>query len=297
MSSVPVTLNRENATKYSLLQSVKNTDFINNYYALSEEPLNLRSRGQRWFNRIYRRESLPEHSVGLILGGTPWMGTMVTKNLKRSIMVDINPAMLETAKREIETTVGVASNRVEYVCANWLAMPEFTAPIDVVVGDHCLNFLKYPDGWLHFMDHIVPKLSPHAKVIIRFCAIPPNHKSLTIEEIVNEYLSRDSITYTEVRAHLMLAHWEPEAMAIRTERLVDVFDAHEPKFEPLFRKFPKPDNDLITIRKFRNSGFVSYAPRLDDVLMFLSTRFRVTAVYFGPYGLAEYFPIIVGELR
>jgi hypothetical protein len=279
------------------LQSAQNTEFINNYYALSDEPLNLRAKGQEWFNAIYRHESRPDQSVGLVLGGTPWMGAMLATRLERTIMVDINPAMLRTAASDIGAAGDACGQRVEYVCANWLSLPDFNAPIDVVVGDGCMNFLKYPEGWCQFIDRVVTKLSSHAKLLIRFWAIPPTHKSETVDEIISGYMCRESIAYTEVRAHLLFAHWEPDIMAIRTERVVDIFDANETKFGPLFRRFPAPTNDLTTIRKFRNSGFVSYTPRLDDVLTLLSTTFKVTGVHFGPYGLAAYFPLIVAELQ
>jgi len=285
------------ALHYPSLQSARNTEFINNYYALSQEPMNLRAVGQKWFDRTYRRECARQHSVGLILGGTPWLGTLLKKKLKRTIMVDINPAMLDTAESAIKSTSDAHGGEVEYVCANWVAMPRFSSEIDVIAGDNCLNFLQYPEGWCHFFDDLVPRLSRNAELIIRFIAIPATHEAMSVDEIVEKYSAADSINYTQVRAHLLLAHWEPGLMAIRTEHVVDIFEANRSKFDPLFRKFPAPQNDLVTITKFKNSGFVLFSPPLEELLRFLSSYFQVKSVHFGPYGLSEYFPIIVAKRR
>lgn len=280
----------------SSLQSTKTTEFINDYYALSEEPLNLRAAGQKWFAKIYHSESSPNHSVGLVLGGTPWLGSLLKTNLQRVMMVDLNPEMLQTARTEIEKSAQ-SSAEVSYICGNWLSMPEFPLPIDLVAGDNCLNFLQYPEGWMQFLDNLATKLSCQARLMIRFIAIPPTHKAITIDELVAEYLRADSISYTQVRAHLLLAHWRPDLLAIPTEQVVEAFDQYEGKFNSLFNKFPKRNNDLVTIRKFRGSGFMAYAPPLDDVLKFVMRKFEVTGIHFGPYGLAEYFPLITARLR
>jgi SAM-dependent methyltransferase len=283
------------AVHYPSLQSVRNTEFINNYYALSQEPLNLRTVGQRWFKNIYSRECSRRHSVALVLGGTPWLGTLLKEKGKTAIMVDINPAMLETAEAEVNRGGDRHSGRVEYVCANWLDMPEFSSPLDLIVGDNCLNFLHYPEGWHRFFDSLPLRLSQTAELMIRFIAIPATHKPMSIDAIVAKYLMQDSISYTEVRAQLLVANWDAGSMAIPTEHVVDMFEANQSKFEPLFRKFPAPQNDLTTIRKFKSSGCLLFTPPLQEILRFLSGYFRVMSIHFGPYGLSEYFPVIVAK--
>lgn len=285
-----------NIAEHPTLQSAHNTEFINNYYALSQEPMNLREVGQKWFNAIYCRECR-KHSVGLVLGGTPWLGTLLKRKGRRAIMVDINAAMLETAEREIERDCRPDVGHVEYVCANWLELPEFSYPIDVILGDNCLNFLQYPDGWAHFFDALVPKLSEKAELLIRFIAIPPTHQAMSVDQIVRKYMQFPSLNYTEVRAQLLLAHWEPGPMSIRTETVVDVFEDNRTKFDPLFAKFPAAQNDLVTIRKFKNSGFVLVSPPLQEIVRFLSEYFTVSSIHFGPFGLSEYFPIVFAKRR
>lgn len=279
------------------LQSTLTTEFINDYYALSEEPLNLRAVGQPWFEKAYDDECSGAHSVGLVLGGTPWLGGFLKRRVDHVLLVDINPGMLDTAEAEIESEKDGGKGKVHYICANWLSLPEFQFPIDLVLGENCLNFLQYPKGWSHLFDSLMPKLTDRAKLVMRFMAIPATHRQLSVDEIVAKYLNADSVVYTQIRAHLLLSHWRPDLKAIPTEQVVRVFDAQESKFEPIFRKFPNPHNDLVTIRKFRNSGYSMHAPPLEEILEFLSGYFRIAAIHYGPFGLSEYFPLIIGARR
>jgi hypothetical protein len=85
-------------------------------------------------------------------------------------------------------------------------------------------------------------------------------------------------------------------MAIPTERVVQVFDENEHRFRPLLDGRPV-QNDLFAIRKFRNSGYLMYAPRFEDIVGVMEEYFTIMDISYGPYPLAEYFPLISARRR
>jgi hypothetical protein len=278
------------------LQSTRTTEFINNYYALSEEPLNLRRVGQAWFRKTYEHLASRRHATGLILGGTPWLGTLLTRRMPQVFMVDISQGMLDTARAEVDGSSKAGDGHIDYVAANWLAMPEHITDIDCVVGDNCLTFLQYPDGCRCLFDNVAAALAPHADVMLRIMSIPRTHRPLSLDGIVSKYLQQPSFTFTQVRAELLLSYWQPDIMAIPTERVVQVFDENEHRFRPLLAGRPV-QNDLFAIRKFRNSGYMMYAPRFEDIMGIMEEYFAIADISYGPYPLAEYFPLIRARRR
>jgi hypothetical protein len=93
-------------------------------------------------------------------------------------------------------------------------------------------------------------------------------------------------------------HWDDTTYAIDTEKVIRSFDSNLPLFEQLIERFsPQSDNDLITVRKYRNAGAKYFAPPVPAILDIFRTKFDVTALHFGPYPMSEYFPLLVASRR
>lgn len=281
---------------YPLMQSARTTTFISDYYELSHEPLNLRTKGQTWFRAVFDKHLLPNAKFGLVLGGTPWLGAHMERSLDRTIVADIAPEMLATAKKQIDAQAAIDPRKIEFLCANWLSLPDFGRPVDVVAGDNCLTFITYPGGWKHLFEALRTKMSTEGQVLLRVAAIPDSHRALSIGDIVAKYVDVESLNFTEVRAQLLFSYWNPKLNAIDTEEVVKIFDAHIGEFQEILRRGGER-NDLVAIRKFRNTGFVLFAPRLNEMLRFLEDYLVIEDVSYGDYGLSEYFPLIVARVR
>jgi hypothetical protein len=119
---------------------------------------------------------------------------------------------------------------------------------------------------------------------------------MPIEELVAGFTRRTSINYTEVRAALLFAHWNPVTYAINTEEVLDSYESNRRLFAPLLKRCADGvDNDLLTVRKYKSSGAVYYAPPLGEVLSLMGSSFRIRSVHYGPYAMSQYFPLIVAS--
>ncbi|MBK8253568.1 MAG: class I SAM-dependent methyltransferase [Polyangiaceae bacterium] len=272
--------------------SVRRFDFVSNKYAQIGEPLNLRGRSRAWFASIFERQRLPARSVGLVLGATPWIGEMLRSALDHATLIDINPAMLETARAELSSYGNEAKGTLELVEANWLEMPLLRAPIAVAVGDNSFSFVRYPEGWRKLCAELADRMHPGAPLVARFLTIPARRP--TIDEILKRWLGATEINYTAVRTAMLFARADEETYELHPARAVAMFDEHRAEFARLFETCPcTPDNDLLAIERWRGSQAVFYAPPLAQILDTLGGRFRVTDVHFGPFDMAECFPLIV----
>jgi SAM-dependent methyltransferase len=269
-------------------------DFLSRDYSIIGEPLNLIDRGRDWFKRICCVDSRDMESSALVLGAIPWIGEHLRQYYKRVILVDVSPAMLEMTRLQLEHLNFAPYGRVDLVQANWTALPDFHEPLSLVVGDNSLSFLQFPDAWLRLFDDLARRMRPGARLLTRMLAIPATHRPLSIDDIICRFAGETYINSTEVRTLLLLSHWNPATYEIQTEDALDTFERNRLLFQPLLDRFTSnADNDLVTVRKYRDTGAVYFAPPLENILDVLRTRFRPIEVHFGPYPLQQYFPLIV----
>lgn len=273
----------------------QNVDFLSQGFELIGEPLNLLENGQEWFKTIYKNQSGVKGSLGLVLGATAWMGRLLRGTCKRVVLVDRSAAMLEMAQRAVlrATTPGQPMD-LQFVQGDWLHLPDLSEPISIAVGDNAFLFLRYPDDWVTFCNGLADRMHPGAKFITRIPSIPQHYEPAAVEEIVCRFMKGNSINYTAVRTTLLFAHWNKLTYAIDTEQALATFEANWEQFDVLYQKFPSTPDDLLTIKKYKDSGAVYYAPPLDNILQVLRARFRVVEIHFGQYPMADYFPLIVG---
>jgi hypothetical protein len=271
------------------------TDFMSNAYARIGEPLNLQVGGQKWFRSVRNSQKIEQNSASLLLGATPWLTRLLSRKHQRVFVVDSSSQMLTM----LQKTVSGLERRthVETIHSNWLHLPHFPERICLVVGDNAFSFLPFPGGWNDLCNKLAARMQPNAILMIRVLSVPAWHVASSVEDIVSDYLSKSYVNYTEVRARLLFSHWDGRNSSIDTEAVLGTFESNRSVFEGLFRRFPMPDNDLITVAKYKDTGAVYYAPRLEEIIQVLGERFRVTQIHFGPYVLSSYFPLIVAHLQ
>jgi SAM-dependent methyltransferase len=272
-------------------------NFVTERYAQIGEPLNLRGRSRAWFAEIFERQSLPARSLALVLGATPWIASMLRRALDHTTLVDINPGMLDTARAEISPSDDGAAGTVELIEANWLALPALRAPIAIAVGDNSFSFVRHPEEWRLLCDALADRMHPGATLMARFLTLPLGRPT-TVAEIIEQSLGASDINYTALRTAMLFAGASDDTFELYPARAVEMFDAHRADLAALFERCPcTPDNDLFAIERWRESRAVLYAPPLAHVLDALGRRFRVRDIHFGPFDMAEYFPLVVATRR
>jgi SAM-dependent methyltransferase len=269
-------------------------DFMSAGWHLIGEPLNLHEAGQRWFADVCGATQPDRDSLGIVLGATAWMGSLLRGMHREVALVDMSQAMLAMARAELGAEA--APTGVEFVQGHWQHLPAWRAVAGTVLGDNSFSFLEFPDGWTRLADQLADRMHPGARLFIRVLSMPVQHRAATVGEIVEQFVARESINFTEVRAALLFAHWRQSGYRIDTEEVLRTFESHAAAFAPLLDRCPPGQaNDLVTVTKYRGSGAVYYAPPLDEILHALRLRFRIKGVHFGPYAMAEYFPLVVAE--
>ncbi len=271
-------------------------DFISNRYAQVGEPLSLRGSSRAWFAEIFQRQSLPARSLALVLGATPWIARMLRGALDHTTLVDINPKMLDTARAEMASSDDGAAGTVELIEANWLALPALRAPIAIAVGDNSFSFVRHPEEWRQLCDALADRMHPGATLMARFLTLPLGRPT-TVAEIIEQSLGATHINYTALRTAMLFAGAGEDTFELYPARAVEMCDAHRADLGALFERCPcTPDNDFA-IERWRGSSAVFYAPPLAHVLDALGDRFRVRDIHFGPFDMAEYFPLIVATRK
>ena len=279
------------------MRVIEGLDFSKGYTQIGE-PLNLHEAGRPWWANVYARQRSGHDSMGLVLGATTWMIELMRRNTSHVFAADMNETMIHRAESELTGAPVETKGTVEFIQSDWLALPDFSRPFDVIFGDNSFSFLPYPKGWFDLADELADRMQTGATLMVRFLSMPPAHCPLTVDEIVEGFLQLTSINYTAVRTALLFAHWNRTNYSIDTERVCETFERERKKFNRLFQKFPlTPDNDLITVKKYKNSGAVYYAPPLADALDALEQRFRITGVHFGPYAMGQHFPLVVASRK
>lgn len=269
-------------------------DYMHTSYAFIKEPLNLCQAGQKWLNAIYEQEHGRTRRDALLLGATPWLAQLLSRDYRHVVLVDVNEAMLQLARQELSQGPAAAEANLEFVHADWCAMPLFPELFGIVIGDNSFSFLPFPGVWNQLCDELDARTCSGAKLLFRLLSVPAGHRPSSSDEIVERFLARNSINYTEVRANLLFSQWDEGTYAISVERALAEFEANQASFQRLFARFPiLPDNDLITMSKYRGSQVQYFAPPLPEILKLLARKFRVTSVHFGPYAMSQYFPLLV----
>lgn len=274
-----------------------NTDYMANGYDLIKEPLNLCRAGQKWFRETVRLKASPGPAIGLVLGASPWIVQLLRRTHRRVIVVDSSPDMLQKL-----TTVLSRGNTsqpqgfVDCVLGNWLALPEFVQETGVVVGDNSFSFLSFPEVWKALCQDLADRMPAEGRLIIRILSVPANHKVFKPEDILERCLKIAPINCTVARAMLLFSEWNRSTFAIDTEAALDRFEQYFDSFAPLVMA-GGTTNDLLTMRKYRNSAAKYYAPPLEAILDVIREHFTITGVHFGPYVLSDYFPLVVAKRR
>ena len=268
-------------------------DFMRRGYELNGEPLRLRDRGQRWFARVLAHEHRAQsHHDALVLGATPWLTGALSERVEHTTVIDVGAEMLAMCKRWVRSNV---TNEITFVQGDWLALPPSVRGLGLVAGDNSFSFLRYPNDWDEMLNILSERMAEEAVLFARLLSIPATHRRLRPAEIVENALARSTpVNFTAVRVALLFAHWNPTDYIIHTEDALATFDAHRAEFDPLFCDLPcTAENDLLSIEKYRNTGVRYFAPPLAEAIARFERRFRVRAVYFGPYEMSQYFPLIV----
>jgi hypothetical protein len=272
-------------------------DFVSERYAQVGEPLNLRGSARAWFAAIFERQALPARSLALVLGATPWIARMLRRAQDHTTLVDINPKMLDTARAEIPPSEDSAAGTLELIEANWLALPALRAPIAIAIGDNSFSFLRYPEEWRQLCDALAERMHPGATLMARFLTLPIGRPT-TVEQIIEQTLGATDVNYTAMRTAMLFAGASDDTFELYLARAVEMFDAHRADLAALFERCPcTPDNDFFAIERWRESRGVLYAPPLAHVLDTLGHRFRVRDIHFGPFDMAQYFPLIVATRK
>jgi hypothetical protein len=272
-------------------------EFMRRAYELNGEPLRLLDAGQRWFTRVLAHEYSPHPNAGaLVLGATPWLTGIISETVARTIIVDTSAAMLALCETATRPAAG-GTNQASFVRGNWLALPESVHGLDLVAGDNSFNFLPYPEHWDEMVDVLDDRMSVGSVLFARVLSVPASHRRLCAAEIVSEALSRRvPVNLTAVRAALLFAHWDERNWIIRPEEALATFETHQREFDPVLCDTPdSAANDLLSIEKYRGTGATYFVPPLAEAIQRFGRRFRVQAVYFGPYELSQYFPLIVAS--
>ena len=278
------------------VECIRDADFMARGYDLIGEPLNLHA-GQAWFGRVFGQTGGVTDGCGLVLGATAWMARLLHQTKARVVLADMSARMLRMAASELAETSKPGSS-FEFVHIDWRGLPRTVGEFAAVVGDNSLSFLGYPDEWDAMLDLLAERMCVGGRLVTRMLAVPRVHKRQTVEDIVAQFIAADSVNYTQVRAALLFAHLDPQTFAIPVEDVLVDYEANKSAFDALLARFgAPPDNDLVTVSKYRGSGAVYYAPPLDNILQLFHRRFRVDSVHFGPYQMAEYFPLVVAERR
>ena len=297
MNQIPASLPLLEPNESTMQAKAKNFDFVSMKYAQVGEPLSLRAGARAWFQEIFERQSLPARSLALVLGATPWMGRMLGHALDHTSLVDINPNMLATARAELSSSNDHPAGTVELIEANWLALPPLRAPVAIAVGDNSFSFVRHPEGWRQLCDALADRMHPGATLMARFLTLPLRRLT-TVSEIIEQSLGAKHINYTAIRTAMLFAGASDDSFELYPAHTVAMFDAHRTAFTALFERCPvTPDNDLFQIERWRGSRAVLYAPPLAHILDTLGDRFHVHDIHFGPFDMAEYFPLIVATRK
>jgi hypothetical protein len=203
-----------------------------------------------------------------------------------------------TLARDTVGSFGTRHAGTVFVQADWQDLPSVDESLATVVGDNSFSYLPYPHGWKNLATRLARCMQPGAKLLMRICSVPPSHCRTSVGEVVERYLAGDMLNCTEVRAALLFAHWNRSTYEIDTEEVLRTFETQRSEFAPLFDRFrPPADNDLETIRKYRGVRARYYAPPIEQGLTPLQPHFEVTSVEYGPYPMADYFPLVVARRR
>jgi SAM-dependent methyltransferase len=218
---------------------------------------------------------------------------MLRRRADPVLVVDMSPVMLARIAAETQRKPGVAVADVQCIQAEWLRMPPFDQQLGVVLADNAFSFLAFPEGWRTLCRVLARRMQRGGRLIMRILSVPVGHRAVSANDLVEQYRGRQRINYTEVRARLLFAHWNGRTRAIVTEDVLNTFETHRDLFEELIRRSGAEANDLETVEKYRGTGAVYYAPPLADAISVIRERFEVLDVQYGPYAVAEYFPLIV----
>ncbi len=270
-------------------------DFMAAGYDQIAEPLSLNGASHNWIGQLYRKTALPAESSApaLVLGATSWICRLLREAEPSVIVVDKSPAMIKKVSAEF-----ISDKNVALIEADWLGFLATCRSLGNVLGDLSLAFLPYPEGWSALFDALAERMSSRGKFIARFLSVAPGHKTTDMYEVVRQFVASGSTNFTALRVALLYTGWDRATWRIDTEEVLKRFQEEYSRLAPLLNEIPLPaENDLMTIEKYRGTGAVYYAPPLSDILQALSSRFHATAIHFGSYVMADYFPLVICELK
>jgi hypothetical protein len=292
-----VTLSTTPPTGSASSQTDSRGDFMRFAYELNGEPLRLLEGGQRWFRRVLAHEYSPQpNASALVLGATPWLTTIVCDTVAETAVVDTSAAMLAMCESWVRPQM-FGCTHATFIRGDWLSLPDAVRGLDLVAGDNSFSFLPYPEDWDEMMDILADRMLTGSVLLARLLAIPAAHRRLRPAEIVANALSRQAVVnLTALRVALLFAHWDERDWTIRPEEALETFEKCRRDFDPVLCDAPDgTGNDLLSIEKYRGSGAIYYAPPFAETLARFERRFRVRAVYFGPFEMSQYFPLIVAS--
>jgi hypothetical protein len=263
-------------------------------YSRIDEPLNLLANGQRWFRGVWRNAK-PHGGSALVLGATPWLVRLCARQHRKVVAMDVNEEMLALADQQLHHSSNpLKRSSIHLEQENWMRVHRRAERFCAVVGDNAFTFIPFPNGWHTLGRRLAARMEPGAPLIIRFWSMPPGARPQGVTQVVRAVQGFASPTSSAIRAALLFSVWDPATTQIPTERALDLYLQHQACIDRLTAACPVgARDDLQTMNKYRGSKAVYYAPPLDAALAVLREHFRITAVHYGPYSMAEYFPLVV----
>lgn len=276
---------------------IKNVNFMSHTYNVIGEPLNLLENGQKWFTTHYNKlikKNNKKKETALILGATPWLGKLCLNNHKRVYFTDMSKKMLRKSMNIIDKQ----TEAVQFIQSDWLTLPRLDSPLDTVCADNSFAFLHFPQDWQKLLSYLAESMLKGNVLISRFFECPKKYHKDTVSKIIKDCINQKNINFTEVRARLMFAHLDEKTYGINMDQVVQTFEDNFIEFEALMKKYPNYEgNDLVTIRKYKDTGLILYSPSIADIVGLVSKWFNIKEISYGPYALSEYFPLLVAQRK
>lgn len=267
-------------------------DFMANAFERVGEPLNLLEKGQAWFRRVYQSHLGHAPKQAMVLGVTPWLGRLAAGQHEQVLMADQSAAMLEWAMEHLRPIPDCCTLQQ----ADWMSVD--LPPLDTILGDNSFAFVPYPDGWTALRDRLYRSCNPDARLFLRFFSVPTGYCPPPSTALVRKALCQERISYTALRTAYMFSCWDAQTCSMNMNEAVKRFDHELENFIPLVERFGLPeDNDLVTLRKYADTGITLYAPPVHRIIELFQSCFRIREVALGPTVLSPHFPLLVFEKK
>jgi SAM-dependent methyltransferase len=188
-----------------------------------------------------------------------------------------------------------AANNPRLVLSDWRFLPFRNAGADIVVGDGCINCLRYPDSFRAFARSTSRLLSSDGLLVIR-CYIQPDRKE-SPEEVIAQIDSDGPETIHQFKFRLLMALQANAIEGIAVRRVYDYWARHLPDgSRPVSHPgWSQAAFELISL--YRGVDTVHTFPTREELGEILNEFFIEVDISIPPYHLGERCPTIVLKSR